>query len=182
MDFCYKEGEEVADTIWANTFHPEGFREKWMFPPPAGLLEVETVSAVLMSSFLDIERMKEEAAALSKGKIEQMKKDLETKYLQSMQNANTNQFNKLSLEMQADLEKMNREIKELLAKANPLKYIFTPQVNNRTNQIIKERLNGKEIFPEHAALEYAWFHLTMEHDPDGPHPIDIYFLSNLINR
>lgn len=182
MDFCYKEGEEVADTIWANTFHPEGFREKWMFPPPAGLLEVETVSGVLMSSFLDIERMKEEAAALSKGKIEQMKKDLETKYLQSMQNANTNQFNKLSLEMQADLEKMNREIKELLAKANPLKYIFTPQVNNRTTQIIKERLNGKEIFPEHAALEYAWFHLTMEHDPDGPHPMDIYFLSNLINR
>lgn len=180
MDFCYKEGEEVADTILANTFHPEGFREKWLFPPPAGPMEVETVSGILMTSFLDVERVKEEAAALSKGKIEKMKKDLETKYLLAMQNAQTNQLSKLSHEMQAELEKMNREIKELVTKTNPLKYVFTPQVNNKTSEIFKERLNGNEIFPEHTALEYAWFHLTMEHDPDGPYPIDILFLSNLM--
>jgi hypothetical protein len=181
MDFCYKEGEEVADTIFANTFHPEGFREKWLFPPPADVMEVETVSGILMSSFIDVERIQEEAKLLNKDKIEKMQKDMQDKYAK-LAVANPSAMVNMSQKMQADMEKLNREIRELLAKANPLKYIFTPQVNNKTKEILKERLNGKEIFPEHSALEYAWFHLTMEHDPDGPHPLNVYSFNNLIQR
>lgn len=181
MDFCYKEGEEVADTIIANTFHPEGFREKWLFPPPAGLMEVETISGILMSSFINVERMQEEANQLNKDKIEKMQKELQDKYAK-LAESNPAVMVNMSQKMQEDMEKLNREIRELLAKANPLKYIFTPQVNNKTKDILKERLNGNEIFPEHAALEYAWFHLTMEHDPDGPHPLHVYLLNSLLQR
>jgi hypothetical protein len=181
MDFCYKEGEEIADSIFANTFHPEGFREKWLFPPPAGVVEVETVSGVLMSSFIDVERMQEEAKPLNKDKIEKMQKELQDKYAK-LAVANAGAMVNMSQQMQDDMEKLNREIRELLAKANPLKYIFTPKVNNKTTGILKERLNGNEIFPEHTKLEYAWFHLTMEHDPDGPYPLNVYSINNLLQR
>lgn len=181
MDFCYKEGEEVVDTILANTFHPEGFREKWLFPPPVGLKEVETVSGILMSSFLDVDRIKEEAESLNKDKIEKMKQEMQAKYAK-LAAANPGAMAAMSQKMQADMEKLNREIREMLAKVNPMKYIFTPQVNNKTKEILKERLNGNELFPEHTALEYAWFHLTMEHDPDGPHPLTVPLFNNLLLR
>jgi hypothetical protein len=181
MDFCYKEGEEVADSILASTFHPEGFREKWLFPPPAGVTEVETVSGILMSSFIDVERMKEEAAMLNKDKIEKMQKDMQSKYAKLVA-SNPGAMANMSQKMQADMEKLNREIRELIAKANPLTYIFTPQLSNKAKEILKERLDGKKIFPENTAIEYAWFHLSMEHDPDGPHPLNVHLFGNLVQR
>jgi hypothetical protein len=181
IDFCYKEGEEISDTILANTFHPEGFREKWLFPPPAGVMEVETVSGILSSSFIDVNRIKEEAELLNKDKIEKLKQEMQNKYAK-MAVTNVSAMSNMAQKVQADMEKINREIKEMLAKSNPLKYIFTPQVNNKAKEILKERLNGNEIFPEHTALEYAWFHLTMEHDPDGPNPLKIQLFGNLLSR
>jgi hypothetical protein len=181
MDFCYKEGENVIDTILANTFHPEGFREKWLFPEPAGVMEVETITGVFISSFLDVERVQEEAKELNKEKIEKMQKDFQQKYAK-LATANPGAMASMSQKMQADMEKLNREIRELMAKANPLKYVFTPKLNNKSTDILKERLNGRELFPENAAIEYAWFHLTMEHDPEGPHPLNIYLLNNLLQH
>jgi hypothetical protein len=181
MDFCYKEGEEVADSILVSTFHPEGFREKWRFPDPTGVMEVEQVSGILMSSFLDAERFKREAELINKDKIEKMQKDMQAKYAK-LAASNPGAMVNMSQKMQADMEKLNREIRELIAKANPLTYIFTPQLHNKTAAIFKERLNGKEIFPENTGIEYAWFHLTMEHDPNGPHPLTIYLFNNLLQR
>lgn len=170
MDFCYVEGKKVADSVLAQTFHPEGFREQWLYPEPAGVMEVENLSAVLMTCFLDVEQAKKEAEELSKGLMEKRAKELQARYAKMIQGNPMNAGN-LSIKMQADVEKMNREIKEMLAKTNPLKYVFTPLVNNKSREILKERLDGREIFPENAGIVYAWFHLTMEHDPEGPHRI-----------
>lgn len=37
--------------------------------------------------------------------------------------------------------------------------------------IVKDKINGKELFPQNAATEYAWFHIKLEHDPDGPYKL-----------
>ena len=102
--------------------------------------------------------------------MEKRAKELQARYAKMIQ-GNPMDAGNLSIKMQADVEKMNREIKEMLAKTNPLKYVFTPLVNNKSKEIVKERLDGREIFPENAGIVYAWFHLTMEHDPEGPHRI-----------
>lgn len=179
MDFCYKEGEEIVDSILAYTFHPEGFREQWKFPDPVGVTEVEQVSGILMSCFLDVERAKQEAEALNKEKIEKMKKEMQDKYMKLAGNRATD-MSKMTIKMQADMEKLTREIREMLAKSNPLTYVFTPQLNNKTAAIFKERLNGKELFPENGAIVYAWFHLNMDHDPDGPYPLYVELFNWLL--
>lgn len=179
MDFCYKEGEEVVDSILANTFHPEGFRERWKFPEPVGVIEVEQVSGILMTSFLNVEQVKKEAEAINKEKMEKMQKDMQAKYMKMASN-NATDMSKMTLKMQADMEKLNREIREMLVKSNPLRYVFTPQVNNKTANIFKERLNGKELFPENGGIEYAWFHLHMDHDPDGPYPLNVHLFHWLL--
>lgn len=170
MDFCRVEGEEVADSILAHTFHPEGFREQWLYPDPAGVMEVENLSAVLMACFLDVKQAKKDAEKINKEVMQKKTQELQNKYAKLMQ-GNPAAASDLSIKMQADLEKLNREIKEMLIKTNPLRYVFTPQVNNKSKEILKERLDGKEIFPENGAIVYAYFHLTMEHDPEGPHRI-----------
>jgi hypothetical protein len=170
MDFCYPEGKEVPDSILAATFHPEGFREQWKFPDPEGVKEVEQVSGILMACFLDMKRAKKEADQVSKGMFDKKKQELQAKYAK-LATGNISAQANMAHDMQADLEKFEREIKEMIARTNPLTYIFTPQVNNKTTEILKERLDGREIFPENGAIQYAWFHLTMEHDPQGPHRI-----------
>ena len=64
----------------------------------------------------------------------------------------------------------NNKISEIIHSANPGRYIFEPTVHNKEKVVLKERLNGKEIFPANSATEYAFFHLALEHDPDGPYP------------
>lgn len=34
-------------------------------------------------------------------------------------------------------------------------------------------MNGKELFPQNAATHYAWFHKTLELDPDGPYKLKL---------
>ncbi|MEI9810887.1 MAG: hypothetical protein WDO16_25095 [Bacteroidota bacterium] len=65
----------------------------------------------------------------------------------------------------------NRVITDLVHVADPGRYIFKPVVHNKDKLIIQDKLNGKVIFPENTATEYAWFHLTLEHDPDGPYKL-----------
>jgi hypothetical protein len=170
MDFCYPEGKEVPDSILAHTFHPVGFREQWKYPDPVGVMEVEQVSGALMACFFNMKQAKKDAELLSKGMLEKKKKELQSKYAK-IASANINAQADMALNMQAEFEKLNREIKESVIKANPLRYTFTPQVKNKSSEILKERLDGKEIFPENGAIIYAWFHLTMEHDPGGPRRI-----------
>jgi hypothetical protein len=170
MDFCYIEGKKIADSVLAHTFHPEGFREQWLYPEPAGVMEVENLSGALMACFLDVKQAKKDAELLNKQMMEKKKQEFQNKYAKMIKE-NLNAASDISLKMQADLEKLNRELKESLIKTNPLKYVFTPQVNTKAKEILKERLDGREIFPENAAIIYAWFHLTMEHDPEGPHRI-----------
>jgi hypothetical protein len=78
-------------------------------------------------------------------------------------------INELS-QMAAGVQNSNT-ISELIHSANTGRYIFEPTVHNKENIVLKERLNGKELFPANTATEYAFFHLLLEHDPDGPYPI-----------
>jgi hypothetical protein len=170
MDFCYPEGKRIPDTILAHNFHPEGFREQWRYPDPTGVIEVEQVSGALMVCFMDVKEAKKQAEALSKEMMDKKTKEFKEKAAK-LGAGNVNAQMDMALKLQSELEKINKDIQETVLKANPLKYTFTPQVNNKTTAILKERLDGREIFPENGAIIYAWFHLTMDHDPEGPHRI-----------
>ncbi len=73
-------------------------------------------------------------------------------------------------QMAAGVQNSNT-ILELIHSANTGRYIFEPTVHNKEMIVLKERLNGKELFPANIATEYAFFHLLLEHDPDRPCPI-----------
>lgn len=170
IDFCYKEGEEPVDSVIASTFHPQGFQELWQYPEPTGVLNITNIGGAFMACFLDVERIKKEAEQMNKDKIEQMKKEMQEKYAK-LAGADMKTINSMAMNSRADMEKLNREIKELLIKNNPAKYIFMPQVHNKDVILFKEKLDGREIFPENTAILYAFFHLTMEHDTNGGHPL-----------
>lgn len=170
IEFCYKEGEEPADSITASTFHPENYKELWKFPPPTGVLDVTEIGGTFIGCFLDKERIQQDAEEMNREKIEQMKADFQNKYAK-LAGADMKTISAAAMNSQAEMEKLNREIKELLLKNNPLRYIFTPQVHNKETVIFKEKLNGQEIFPDNAAIIYAFFHLTMEHDAGSGHEL-----------
>jgi hypothetical protein len=60
---------------------------------------------------------------------------------------------------------ISRDIADLTQQVNPGRYIFTPVLYNKDKVLVKERLDGKILFPENGATEYALFNMTIEHDP-----------------
>lgn len=170
IEFCYKEGEEPADSVIASSFYPEGFQELWQFPEPMGVQNVTEIGGSFLACFLDMDRIRKEAEKINKDKIEKLRKDFQEKYAK-LAGADMKTMNATAMNSQAEIEKLNRAIKELLLQSNPGKYIFTPQVHNKEAIIFKEKLNGREIFPDNAAIIYAFFHLIMEHDIGSGHEL-----------
>ena len=53
------------------------------------------------------------------------------------------------------------------------KYVFTPTVPNKEKIIAKDKINGKELFPQNTVIEYALFNVILEHDADGPYKVHL---------
>jgi hypothetical protein len=48
-------------------------------------------------------------------------------------------------------------------------YLILPKPQNKNKVVFKERLDGKKLFPENPKIEYGWFDITLEQDPDSPY-------------
>ncbi|MGB8191173.1 MAG: hypothetical protein WCF67_04595, partial [Chitinophagaceae bacterium] len=114
------------------------------------------------------------------GNIEKTKQQMEQQYQQFMKNGGKD-FAKNAANMSPqDIQKMmqlanamnaSNKIGELVNTTSIGSYLFLPQVSNKQRLVFKERLNGKELFPENSATVYAWFHLSFEQDPDSPYNV-----------
>jgi hypothetical protein len=174
INFC--QDENIRDSIIHYPLHPEGFQELWQIPY-AGVQNLTQVNGVLIGCFIDVERTKEDAAEYSDPKkVEQLQKAMQEKYEKFMKNykegdvkATDLSFPQLQAMANSQVNSMN--MSELMHSINPGRYIFEPVVHNKEAIIVMDKLNGKNLFPENTATEYAWFHLTLEHDPDGPYAV-----------
>ncbi len=174
IDFCTKQ----QDSIIAYPFYPEGFEELWLFPQPMGVTNVAQLRAVLLGCFMDIQQMKQDAQTLQNPQqIEKMKKEMMAQYelmMKQMKDGKmpaSGDMSLQSLNQYNNFQEMKRKVTDMVHQKDPGKYVFQPTVQNKDKVIVKDRINGKELFPENAATEYAWFHLTLEHDPDGPYKL-----------
>jgi hypothetical protein len=135
------------------------------------------VNNVLVNCFIDIEREKRDAAKFKNtANVEKLKTEMLAQYKDMMKNY---QAGNMAMPERASLNELSsiamgqqnsNKISEIIHSINPGRYIFEPAVHNKEKIVLKERLNGKELFPANTATEYAFFHLTLEHDPDGPYP------------
>jgi hypothetical protein len=175
-DFC--KNDNRIDSITAYPFYPEGHKEIWNIPGK-GPTNAALAATVLMGCFVDEARSHADAAKFSNpANVEKIKREMMAQYQAMMKNyksgkmtmpASAASITELS-QMAAGVQNSNI-ISELIHSANTGRYIFEPPVHNKEKIVLKERLNGKELFPANIATEYAFFHLLLEHDPDGPYPI-----------
>ena len=172
VDFC----GDHTDSVIAYPFHPEKFEELWQLPQPVGVTNLTQVNNVLLGCFVDVERLKQEQETYKNPEnVEKMKKEMMAKYQQMMKDFKSGSVKYepgMSIQEMgawAGRQQNTQQISQLIHSVNPGRYIFEPVVHNKDKVILKDKLNGKELFPENTATEYAWFHLTFEHDPDGPY-------------
>ncbi|HEX2630196.1 MAG TPA: hypothetical protein VHM26_14315 [Chitinophagaceae bacterium] len=160
IDFC----GGATDSITVFAFSPEGFREMWNFPDPVGTIDNAQLQGLFIGTFMDIKRLREEADRLrTPQQQEQIKKEMMAQQAKLMQQgASASPHDAVTAAL-----KMARS-------TDPTRYIFQPEVSTKNTVIITDRLNGKELFPDNPATEYAWFHLRLEHDPEGPYKIVLW--------
>lgn len=179
LDFC----TDRTDSITFYLFFPQGYKEMWKFPPPWNEKDVSQISGTLFACFLNVERTKEDYAKYKDpANIEKLKKEMAAKYAQMLKNNKAysiprqpNQSIDIrSLSEWANLQKQSKEFSELAFSVNPGRILFTPVVHNKDKLIIEDKINGKDLFPNNDAILYAWFHIKLEHDPDGPYPTHLW--------
>jgi hypothetical protein len=175
IDFCNYE----TDSVIAYPFNAENFVELWKMPAPIGATNLQQVNGLFLSCFIDPERGKEEAAELKNpARVEQMKKEMADryqKYLKLYQSGSLSMKDKnvdmVTLNAMGRSQELARGISEMVYAVNPGRFIFTPTVHNRERMVVQDRLDGKVLFPDNHAIQYAFFHLQIEHDPNGPYVI-----------
>jgi hypothetical protein len=174
VDFCRI--DIAIDSITTYPFHPEDFKEMWLMPKQ-GPKNMALASNVLVNCFIDVARSRQDAAKFSNpANVEKLKTEMMAQYQEMMKNYKAGNITMPDRSTLSDITKVgmaqinSNKISELIHTSNPGRYIFEPIVHNKETLILKERLNGKEIFPANSATEYAYFHLTLEHDPEGPYP------------
>jgi hypothetical protein len=171
VDFCG--GHQ--DSIEIYRFDPEGFRELWSLPT-IGVQNLTLTNNVLLNCFLDVDRIKQDAAKFQNpAEVEKLKNEMMAEYSKMSKSnlmktvENGSGYNTQKLGQWAQMQSASRKISSLMQQANPGRYLFTPTVHNEEEIIIDEKINGKELFPQNTATQYALFFLKLEHDPNGPY-------------
>jgi hypothetical protein len=175
LEFC----DDGKDTVEAFAFHPEDHNELWQYPAPMGVMRMANMSATLDVCFMDVARAKQDAAYYSNpANVAKMKAKLMAQYEQFMKSGGAASMQKatgkaMSAEMQDMIRQTNamdatNKMREIVEDANPLTYLVKVDAHNKRQLIFKERVNGKEIFPN-PATEYAWLHISLEQDPNSPY-------------
>lgn len=171
IDFCRQDG----DTVEVPAFHPEGHKEVWQYPAPIGVQNYPNIHAGLTACFLDLEKAK----SIDPAKVEAMKKQMMAKYQQFMKQSNGLRGKDPSKMTAAEMARMAKAIQssddlvDMAVSPNPLNFEVKGNAANGSKIVLKERLNGKEIFPNNPTIVYAWFHLQLEQDSGAPFSISL---------
>lgn len=172
IDFCERSG---TDTVEAYTFQAVNSSELWQYPAPTGVINILHMNTVLTGCFIDVQRTMEKAAYfMTPGNVDKMKQEMMKQYESFIKNGGAKNVSSARPE---DLQQMMKlansmnagtKMGELVNTSNAASYLFKPTVSNKSKVIFKESLNGKELFPENEATVYAWFHMSLEQDPESP--------------
>lgn len=181
LDFCEGWG---TDTLEAYTFLPAGDTELWNYPAPTGVINMGHMNTILTGCFVDVQRTAEKAAYfMTPGNVDKMKQEMTRQYETFMKNGGADMAKNAAGMSAQDMQKMMKmanamnagtRVGELVNTSNAASYLFKPAVRNKNKMIFKESLNGKELFPENKATVYAWFHVSLEQDPESPFKITEY--------
>lgn len=174
IDFCSTE----QDSIIAYPFYPEGHKELWQFPPPMGVTNAAELRAVLLGCFMDIKQIKRDAQTMQNPQqVEKIKKEMMAQYEMMMKQTKdgkmpaSGDMSLQTLSQYSNIQEITRKVTDMIHQKDPGRYVFQPTVHNKDKVIVKDKINGKELFPQNAATQYAWFHITLEHDPYGPYKL-----------
>lgn len=179
VDFC-RVNETVADSIIHYPMEAQGGEELWTFPQPVGTTNATLASGLLLSSFLDQEKLQEQAKELKNpAAAEKLQQKMIADAKKAMAdwkrlNVTTNNGGYTDVTKMGawyQVQQNTRALTDLIYSNSPARYIFEPVVHNKEEVIIQTKLNGKVLFPGNAATEYAWFHLILRHNPTGPFKI-----------
>lgn len=162
IDFCEGGG---TDTVEAYTFQAAGSTELWQYPAPTGVINMGHMNTILTGCFVDVQRTMEKAAYFkTPGNVDKMKQDMMKQYEAFMKNGGADMAKNASNMSPQDLQKMMKmanamnastRVSELVNTSNAASYLFKPAVRNKNKIVLKESLNGKELFPENSATVYA---------------------------
>lgn len=161
IDFC----NNGNDTAFITSFGPDG-KELWKLPE-VGIKEFPLMSNVLLGCFMDIDRLTKEAAdknAMTK-KMEEMKRQAEAfkKYYTAGRTPSASQIQNMM--SQAKALSAGSMVSDMMQEYAVGSYLILPKPQNKSKLVFKERLDGKELFPQNPKTEYAWFDISLENDP-----------------
>lgn len=168
IDFC----GNGNDTAFVTSFRPDG-KELWSIPE-AGIKEMPFMSNVLLGCFMDIDRLKKQAnkEGMTK-KMEEMKRQAEEfkKNYAGGQAPSPSQIQTMMSQTKA--LSAGSMVSDMMQEYAVGSYLILPMPQNKSKLIFKERLNGKELFPQNPTMEYGWFDISLEQDPDSPYKVKL---------
>lgn len=179
LEFCRVDQDE-PDSIIHYPIQAQGAEELWTFPQPTGTVNATLASGLLLSSFFDQEKLQQQARELKDpAAAEKLKKKMLADAQKAMDQwkgmnvttANGGYTDVKKMDQWYNVQQYTKQLAELMYAASPGRYIFEPVLHNKEEIVIQAKLNGKELFPDNAATEYAWFHLILRHNPAGPYKI-----------
>jgi hypothetical protein len=166
IDFC----DNGNDTAMITSFRPDG-KETWIVPE-YGPMDAPYMSNVLLGCFMDIDRIKKEANKEEMAKkMEEMKRKAEEfkkNYAAGQRHSASQMSNMITMSKALSAGSMVSDMMQEYAVGS---YLILPKPQNKDKVVFKERLNGKELFPENPKIEYGWFDITLEQDPDSPYKL-----------
>lgn len=163
VDFC----GNGNDTAFISSFRPDG-KELWSVPE-MGVRELPFMNNILLACFVDAERIKREADKTKMAKkMEEMKRQAEEfkkNYAAGQAPSPSQMQNMMS---QAKALSAGSMVSDMMQEFAVESYLVLPSPQNKNMRIFKERLDGRQLFPQNTTIEYAWFDIILEQDPDCP--------------
>ena len=162
LDFC----NEQKDTAILFGFDPLDGQEVWTFRGKT-IPFARMVSFVYILSFMDVKRI--QAMAADPGLQARLKQQMMDKYKEFMA-ANPGMGQKDPSKMTPkELEQMHKamsagkDMVNVVQSALPNSFLFKDRLMNNSKIVFDTQLNGKELFPENTAIQFAIFKVKIEH-------------------
>ena len=183
LDFC-----DDADTVEAAQFYPVGMKEKWNYPAPLGIQYYPVISSTITACFINKERVYQKEAQWNNSEnVEALKAQMMAEYEKFKKNskgllgkdpANMNQEEMMKM---AKAMTATDKISDLIQAPSVINFFIKTTAANKNKTVFKEMLNGKELFPDNAAIQYAYFHIQLEHDSNSPYKLDLMYMRGALS-
>jgi hypothetical protein len=153
------------DTIEVFSFQPYIGKETWIVPK-YGSMDMLVMSNVLLGCFMDVNRARQDANSVNAEKMKQQMMEAYQKFQKNYSASSAPSASQISSMMNmAKAVSDGSKVSEIAQNNSIGSYLIKPVIQNKNKIVFKERLNGKELFPQNTSTEYAWLDISFEEDP-----------------